>query len=169
MKNWLIILMIALATGAIAFVGVPVFKAWATTDACLHDPSLTQVGSGHKYFPCGYQFIVWHEGKNGGDNSCECAHRTTSVTLHILDSNHQNDYSIPMSKISVLDCGIDPSDQESQWCAHAHIPYGQWYYYFKCDSIYGGETLPSSTPYSSLYNGNPSCLSEVILEGEACD
>jgi hypothetical protein len=128
-------LVTALIVGGIVFVGVPAYKAWADS-LCLIGGSVEQLGSDHEFYPCGYKFVVLHKGKNGEGN-CDCDHRTTGASVHIVDTSYQPVTSISLTEDASANCGQDYSDRAKYFCATAHCPTGTYYYYFTCNSATG--------------------------------
>jgi hypothetical protein len=160
MKKMLIIFTIALATGAIAFVGVPAYKAWATTSACLTGEDAYWIESSiHQYYPCGWIFYVTHKG-DGGSDPCDCDHhRPTYVNLQIWNVGHtQLKRTQACSFESTNECdGVD----ERLYCAVAHVPNGSWEYRFICSN---GE----STDYKQFDPYHPNCT-EAIWASDDCE
>jgi hypothetical protein len=135
MKFLSITLITALFVIGAVLVGVPVYKAWATTTSnCFRSHEALWIEQElHQYYPCGWIFYATHSG-NGDDNaSCNCDHsRPSSVSLEIWDQYGDNwVLSQECSSVTLQPCS---GSYEREYCAVAHIPSGMWTYRFVCSN-----------------------------------
>jgi hypothetical protein len=141
-KNLIAILLAAFAAGAIAWVGIPMFKAEATTTACfledryqLYACRIVDPDDPWQLYPCGWYFGIWHYGQGGGETGypCDCDHGINGfyVTFSVWDEeiNLKVDEQL-MSRDAILEnCNGYP---ETHWCGVAHVAYGIFNYQFTC-------------------------------------
>jgi len=142
MKFMMISLIIALLAATVIFVGIPLYRAWSSTSDCLYNPTVVNLGSDQheEWFPCGYEFSVMHQGKDGGNPPfpCECDHSEYSVRIKIRDAYPP--YTVYVDTTCGTGGDVIRCDNADaiQWCLLAHVPQGSYEYKFICSE--GEET-----------------------------
>jgi hypothetical protein len=149
MKFLSITLITALFVIGAVLVGVPAYKAMATTDSCLYlvSPDDDPVAAG----PCGFIFKVRHMGIGTRDEAnCQCAHQPQWVKL-VIDGG-------PSGEMSYYDSVPCTTQDGSIWCAVIHFHSGTYYYHFECSD---GEELGVATP---IVITNVNCSEQTHVE-----
>jgi hypothetical protein len=123
-----LVLITAFVVAGTVFVGVPAYKAWATTSQCLVDPVVTHISDEtHLWYPCAERFSVIHYG-TGGNNECSCAHSDYTVYLEIWDITETTRYVNQQCNYDDIDCNV------KLWCADTQTPNGTWHWRFHCSN-----------------------------------
>jgi hypothetical protein len=182
-KNLIAILLAAFVAGAIALIGVPLFKAEALTTDCFI--TWTEGGETHwrmtdpddpwQLYPCGWYFGIWHGGQGGNEYSsleCACDHGENGfyVTFSVRDRNGNikvNEQVMDNDAVQTDYCYGFP---ETHWCGVAHVGFGIFSFKYTCHYRDNNNVWQThSTDWIWDYNEIESCGNPTPWASDGCD